>query len=93
MGSELARELRRACEAIDPDVNLYFGETCAAGVAAVAIVMRGAQHVRHVITPTLQAALVKALASPHSVQYLLDDPALLARVGIAFDGKHVSFAK
>ena len=90
---ELAEELRKACLTLDPHVNLHIGETCAAGVGVVAIVLRDAEHVKQIITPTMQAALGKALRAPHPVQFLMDDLSILDRVGIAFDGTKISFTR
>lgn len=90
---ELAEQLRKACRTLDPHVNLRFGETCAAGVGVVAIVLRDAEHVKQIITPTMQAALGNALRSTHPVQFLMDDLSVLDRVGIAFDGQKISFTR
>lgn len=93
LDGELADQLSEACRTLDPHVNLHFGETCAAGVGVVAIVLRDAEHVKQIITPTMQAALGKALRAPHPVQFLMDDLSILDRVGIAFDGTKISFTR
>lgn len=87
----LARAVRDAVRAVDSTANVAFGETCAAGVVAVAVIVRAAAKLSHLFPPSARSALADALSADHPVQFFPQGTDVVEKIGLTFDGRNVSF--